>query len=188
MVVGPAMDLLSGRDPLQVLAQGNRAVSIHLSLRVKVLFWLTNGPYWALGFSLLVSAPPHLPPDRGPTAMHGLAMLTVAAVSSLFHGAVLSRPAFAPAGQLERLIPFFLAADLTVANAYGLYLAVASGFLLALRFFALPLLLLTASAYTKRRGHIRVYAALHGAWHVLSCAAICRLLYRDGSGQPWPAL
>ena len=188
MVFGPAMDVARARkegvSPWQVLVRGNQLVSSRLSLRIKLAFWLTNGAYWGLALLLLVD-PPVLPSRCGPVLVHALAVFVVATASSLFHGAVLSLAATnrnVNNAFVDQLIAALLGFDMLAANAYGLVLAWLLGFVRSLRLFAGPLLLLMLSAYVKRVGRIQLYAFLHGVWHLLSAAAMYRLLYTEVDG------
>ncbi|KAL1496722.1 hypothetical protein AB1Y20_014315 [Prymnesium parvum] len=161
MVFGPAMDLARARSegvsPFLVVARGHRLVRTRLSLRARLLFCATNAPYFLLAAA---SPPPH----------HALPLLLVAAASSAFHAAVL----FAQPSPLTALL---LAADMTAANGYAACLALQFGAKRCAALFAVPLLLLVASAVAKRRGRPVLYAALHGAWHCLSAWAIWRILH-----------
>ena len=173
-----------GVSPWQVLVRGNQLVSSRLSLRIKLAFWLTNGAYWGLALLLLVD-PPVLPSQCGPVLVHALAVFVVATASSLFHGAVLSLAATnrnVNNAFVDQLIAALLGFDMLAANAYGLVLAWLLGFVRSLRLFAGPLLLLMLSAYVKRVGRIQLYAFLHGVWHLLSAAAMYRLLYTEVDG------
>ena len=170
-----------GVSPLEVLVRGNRFVSSQLPLRVKLVFWLTNGPYWALAMALAVE-PPALPASCGPSWLHAMALLLIAIASSVFHGAVLSNTALGGGRALERLTPVLLGADMIAANAYGFSLAFLFGIMRSVSLFSVPILLLMSSAYTKRSGRPVLYAALHGTWHLLSAAAMWRVLYVDDAG------
>ena len=184
MVFGPAMDIATARKegttPLQVLMRGNRLISSQLSLRVKLLFWLTNGPYWMLAIALVVAAPLELPSRCGPSWLHALAVFAVALASSAFHGTVLfgGRSSIGTGRySVEQFAALLLAVDMTAANCYGLALALMFGLVRSLLLFAFPIALLMCSAYTKRKGRPVLYAFLHGTWHVLSAAAMWRILY-----------
>ena len=174
MVFGPVLDALTARQrgvsTLRILSEGNRQVTLRLSLTHKVIFWLTNAPYWALAAELWCGDAPHVAGDR---AVHACAMCIVAGVSTAFHGSVL----FGPADSIwpARL----LSADILCANCYGVFLASLCGWLVALRYFPLPLILLAVAAKSKRVGRIGLYAWGHGLWHVLSAAAMWRCLYHD---------
>ena len=76
-----------------------------------------------------------------------------------------------------------IALDLVCANGYGLALANSAGLGLALRIFAAPVALLTASAVLKRRNAPRGYALCHGAWHLASAAGMWVLLRWRGRGR-----
>ena len=172
MVFGPILDALNAQkrnvSAVQVISEGNRLVSTRLPLPAKVAFWLTNIPYWALATELCAGASPQV---AGPRAAHALAVAIVAGVSTAFHGSVLF-------GSVTSRWPVrLLKADITCANSYGLVLAFLCGWSFALQNFGFPLLLLFGAARSKRTGQIAQYAWLHGAWHILSCAAMWRCLY-----------
>ena len=167
MVFGPLLDaLVAGREgtsTMHVLSRGNQLVSTQLSLRVKLAFWLTNVPYYLLAVRVATASSPL--PVSGSQHAHALAIAVVAVVSTAFHGAVLFL------GSGSRWPKRLLSADLIAANGYGAVLAWLCGVERVLSAFALPLLLLLTSATLKRTGRVVSYAALHGAWHVLSAGA-----------------
>jgi len=167
MVVGPVLDALAARrdgtSAIGVFTKNNRLLVAGLSLHHRVLFWLTNLPYWALAAWLA---------DSGRFG-HASAAACVAAASSAFHGAqMFGGSSEANGRRTSRLI----ALDLVCANGYGLALANSAGLGLALRIFAAPVALLTASAVLKRRNAPRGYALCHGAWHLASAAGMWVLL------------
>ena len=174
MVFGPILDAMAaherGVSVVQVLSEGNRLVSARLSFKAKLVFWLTNVPYWMLAVELCTGAPPIV---AGPRYAHALAAIVVATASTIFHGSVLFGPVH------SAWPPRLLRADIIAANGYGACLSLLCGVPFALRQFGLPLLLLAGAAKAKRSGHIAAYAWLHGTWHVLSCAAIWRCLYHS---------
>lgn len=174
MVFGPVLDALAARkrgvSPLRVLAEGNRNVALRLSTSNKIIFWLTNVPYWALATELWCGPAPHV---AGPRFAHAVSAVLVASVSTAFHGCVLFGPVDSP--WPARL----LSADILCANGYGVTLACLCGWLTALRYFWLPLIFLAGAARTKRAGRILTYAWMHGLWHVLSAAAMWRCLYYE---------
>lgn len=175
MVIGPILDALAARKTgttaVHVLNKGNRLLISNLSLRIRIAFWLTNVPYWLLAGRLL-----HTPCAMALPAAHALAGLVIASVSTAFHGVVLFGGG---ASSYERVTQRLLMLDISAANGYGITLSLYAGLSHAAVVFALPLLLLTASAVLKRRGRAASYAALHGSWHVLSATALWHLLYRE---------
>lgn len=177
MVFGPLLDAMvanrEGTSPMHVLSRGNLLVSTQLSLRVKVAFWLTNVPYYLLAVRVATtsSSETGLPGVPGSQHAHALAIAVVAIVSTAFHGSVLFL------ASSSRWPKRLLSADLIAANGYGAILAWLCGVERVLAAFALPLLLLLASATLKRTGRVLSYAAFHGAWHVLSAGAMARCLY-----------
>jgi hypothetical protein len=185
MVFGPAMDVVRARKegvtPLQVLVRGNRLVSSQLTLRIKLAFWATNGPYWMLSMGLLAT-PPATPQGCGPSWAHACAVMVVAAASSVFHGSVLFSLALGARHSLDHITAVLLGFDMVAANCYGATLAWNFGLRRSLALFSFPLMLLMLSAYTKRTGRPVLYAFLHGTWHLLSAAAMWRVLYFDETG------
>lgn len=180
MVIGPVLDALAARktgtSAVHVLNKNNRLLIASLSLQARAFFWLTNVPYWLLAVRLLT-----LPaPLAGSwNELHAIAALVVAAASTAFHGFVLFGGG-ASAGAstaYERVTARLLVLDIVAANGYGIALSCYAGLAHAVTVFALPLLLLSASAVVKRRGQPRGYAVLHGAWHLLSAAGLWHLLY-----------
>ena len=171
MVFGPVLDYRAARQrgvsTVQVLSEGNARVSTKLPTHVKVIFWLTNVPYWFLAVELGCGAAPHV----GSRSTHALAASMVAVASTAFHGSVLFGPVASP--WPRRL----LSADILAANSYGVALACCCGLFVALRRFILPLALLAGAASAKRAGHVQSYAWLHGTWHVWSCLAMWQCLY-----------
>jgi hypothetical protein len=178
MVVGPVMDLIAaqkvGSSAITILNRNNRLLVERLPMRVRLAFWLTNVPYWALA-AMLVVEPAPLAGSSTMAAAHMFAVAVVALVSTSFHGAVLFGGSLG--GDYQRVTAGLLLADLICANGYGLVLACCAGLRRTCLIFAMPVAILTASAYLKRRGRPRAYAALHGAWHALSAACMWRLLY-----------
>ena len=174
MVFGPILDALAARERgvsvVQVLSEGNRLVAARLSFQAKLVFWLTNVPYWALAVELCTGAPPLV---AGPRGAHALAAIIVATASTIFHGSVL----FGPVNSAWP--PRLLRADIICANGYGACLSLLVGLPFALRQFGLPLLFLAGAAKSKRSGYIAIYAWCHGIWHILSCFAIWRCLYHS---------
>ena len=174
MVFGPILDALAARERgvsvVQVLSEGNRLVAARLSFQAKLVFWLTNVPYWALAVELCTGAPPLV---AGPRGAHALAAIIVATASTIFHGSVL----FGPVNSAWP--PRLLRADIICANGYGACLSLLVGLPFALRQFGLPLLFLAGAAKAKRSGYIAIYAWCHGIWHILSCFAIWRCLYHS---------
>ena len=174
MVFGPVLDALAARkrgvSPVQVLSEGNRLVALRLPFLAKVVFWLTNMPYWWLSVELALGSR-KLSTAVGSRAYHTAAMCIIAAASTAFHGSVLFGAVGSP--WPARL----LGADILCANAYGALLAVLCGVPVALRNFGPGILLLFVAARSKRAGRIKFYAAAHGSWHVLSCIAIGRCLH-----------
>ena len=186
MAVGPLMDALAARkrgvSTLAVLSANNRLMVKGLSFRVRAAFWLTNAPYWWLAASLARAPPPPL--AAGSTACAWalfVAAALVAVCSSAFHGAVLFGPTLGLGlgSSYERVTSTLLVGDMLFANAYGVALAAIAGVRRAAGVFAAPVALLSVSAVLKRRGRPVGYAALHGAWHVLSAAGMWLLLYRN---------
>jgi hypothetical protein len=177
MVFGPVQDALrakrEGRNVLQIMSESNKLVNARLPLWTKVTFWLTNAPYFLLSARLLHEPRPHH--SVGEPALHAVALAVVAMVSTAFHGSMLFGSASYLVG--SRWPPRLLAADLLAANSYGALLATRVGFWRVVRLFSIPLILLLASARLKRRGFVVAYAAGHGAWHLLSAAAMWRCLY-----------
>lgn len=175
MVFGPYEDARraarEGRSVVSVISETNRLVNTLLPMHVKVSFWLTNVPYFALAYRCACVPPPHV----NAPLMHSLALSIVALVSSAFHGSVLFGSS--DSSWPTRLLP----ADLLAANTYGLALASSVGLSRVLSLFALPLLLLFAAAKLKRRGHLVAYAVGHGAWHVMSAAAMHHCLFSAAS-------
>jgi hypothetical protein len=161
MVVGPLLDLLHARkeqvSPTVILGRGNLLVTT-LPFGVRVAFWLTNLPYYLLAVRLA---------DEGVSTKHCIAVAVIAVVSTCFHGAVLFGASL-PAGTVPRLMIL----DVVAANGYGLSLMALHGVGRIARLFALPVCFLSVSAVLKRRQQPHAYAALHGAWHLLSAAAI----------------
>ena len=134
---------------------------------------------------LLLAEPPALPRQCGSAFAHAVANFAVATASTLFHGAVMAASALGGgrvAPLIDQITAAFLGFDLLAANIYGASLAYLMGFVRPLLLFAPPLLLLVSSAYVKRQGSPKLYALLHGTWHLLSAAAIYRLLYFDQNG------
>lgn len=190
MVFGPAMDVARARKEgvpaLHVLLQGNQLVISKLSPRSKLAFWCSNGPYWMLALALLAS-PPGLPAGCGAGWQHALAVLIVALASSMYHGLVLTmRPERAIHSVTASFTAILLGLDMIAANCYGVTLAWVFGLARCLGLFILPLMLLMTSAVIKRKGNPRLYALLHGVWHILSAIAMWRLLYFDQLGLPRP--
>jgi len=180
MVVGPLMDALAARkagtSAVQILNKNNRLLISGLSFRTRALFWLTNLPYWALAARLATLPSPLAGPPWSP--LHALAALLVAAASSAFHGCVLFGGGSA---SYERVTARLLVLDIVAANGYGVALACYAGLADAAAIFAVPLALLTWSAVAKRSGQPVTYAVGHGAWHLLSAAALWRLHYSSGT-------
>ena len=176
MVVGPLMDALaarkSGTSAIQILSKNNRLLISGLSFRTRALFWLTNLPYWALAARLATLPSPLAGPPW--SSLHALAALLVAAASSAFHGCVLFGGGSA---SYERVTARLLVLDIIAANSYGVAFACYAGLADAVVVFAVPLALLTWSAVAKRSGQPVAYAVGHGAWHLLSAAALWRLHY-----------
>jgi len=160
-VIGPVLDAIvarsEGTSPSLVLSRGNKLVA-SLPWSVRIAFWLTNLPYFALAARLCVSAELHM--------AHCVAVCIVATASTCFHGAVLFGTAISP-----RLAPKLMVVDLIAANGYGLVLMALKGAQRVLLLFAAPVGVLTLSAVMKRRQMPHAYAMLHGAWHLLSAAA-----------------
>ena len=102
----------------------------------------------------------------------------MAAASSAFHGCVLFCGSSA---SYERLTARLLVLDIVAANGYGVALACYAGLAHAASVFVVPLALLTWSAVAKRSGQPVTYAVGHGAWHLLSAAALWRLHYSSGT-------
>ena len=132
--------------------------------------------YWALAARLATRPSPLAGPPWSP--LHALAALLVAAASSAFHGCVLFGGG---AASYERVTARLLVLDIVAANGYGVALACYAGLADAAAVFAVPLALLTWSAVAKRSGQPVTYAVGHGAWHLLSAAALWRLHYSSGT-------
>ena len=179
MVVGPVLDAVAARkagtSAFQILNKNNRLLVSGLSFRTRVLFWLTNLPYWALAARLATLPSPLAGLSLSP--LHALAALLVAAASTAFHGCVLFGGGSV---SYERLTSRLLVLDIIAANGYGVALA-SYGLADAAVVFAVPLALLTWSAVAKRTGQPVTYAVGHGAWHLLSAAALWRLHYSSGA-------
>ena len=63
MVFGPILDAIAANkrgdvNVVQVISEGNRLVATRIPLSGKIVFWLTNVPYWLLSAELLLSAEP----------------------------------------------------------------------------------------------------------------------------------
>ena len=203
MVVGPILDALAARKAgtsavqvrartpstrvcqahssvvcpaaAQVQNKNNRLLIASLPMRTRVLFWLTNLPYWALAAQLATVPSPLVAPAWRP--LQAVAALLIAAVSTAFHGVVLFGGGSA---SYERLTRQLLILDISIANGYGAGLACCAGLAEAAKVFAVPVLLLTWSAVAKRVGQPKVYAFGHGAWHLLSAFGLWWLLYPAG--------
>lgn len=178
MVVGPILDALTARrdgtSAVHVLNKTNRLLIAQLSLRVRLLFWLTNVPYWGLA-ARLAAAPAPLAGSWN--ALHALAVLAVAIVSTAYHGTVLFGGG-ASSASYQRVTSRLLALDLIAANGYGVALSCYAGLVNAAAVFALPLSMLTVGAVVKRRGQPLTYAWMHGLWHLTSAACMGHILYR----------
>lgn len=178
MVVGPILDALAARkagtSAVQVLNKNNRLLIAQLSLRVRLLFWLTNVPYWGLAARLAASPAPLA---GSWSVMHALAALTVALVSTAYHGAVLFGGG-ASSASYQRVTSRLLLLDMIAANGYGIALSCYAGLAHAAAVFALPVTMLSIGAVVKRRGQPLTYAWLHGLWHVTSAACLGHILYR----------
>ena len=176
MVIGPIMDAIAARkagtSTVLVRNKGNRLLIQSLSVRTRLLFWLTNLPYWALPARLATAPSTLVGPAWSP--LHTCCALLIAIVSSAFHGVVLFGGG---SSSYERLTKRLLVLDIAVANGYGAGLACYAGLADAAAVFAIPLLLLTWSAVAKRIGQPLTYAVGHGAWHLLSAAGLWWLLY-----------
>ena len=164
-----------GTSSVAVLTRGNLGVQ-GLSLRVRLLFWLTNLPYWLLALRLLLAPADLLGAGQFGHQLHVAAATVVALASTAFHGAVL----FGDARAQLVLVPKLLTLDLLAANSYGAALAVLRGVSLVLPAFSAPLVCLAASAIFKRIGRPNAYAAGHGTWHVLSALAIEHCIFAPG--------
>ena len=182
-MVGPILDAIAARkrgtSTLAVLSANNRLMVKGLPVRVRIAFWLTNAPYWYLAATLACTPPPLAASSAACAWALFVAAALVAVVSTAFHGAVLFGPALGlglgPA--YERVTSALLMGDILLANAYGVALAAMAGVRRAAGVFAAPVALLMVSAVLKRRGRPKGYAALHGAWHVLSAAGMWLLLH-----------
>ena len=169
-MVGQLLDAMTARaektSAAVILSRGNRIVAA-LPLGVRITFWLTNLPYFALTARLFA--------DADVASAHAIAVGVVALASTCFHGAILFGAALPPA-----LAPRLMALDLVAANGYGIVLMALRGLRRVLALFAVPVCVLVSSAVLKRRQRPMAYAALHGLWHVLSAAASkrCRLRAR----------
>lgn len=168
MVFGPVLDAMAARregtTAVHVLARGNRLVAV-LPLRVRVAFWLSNLPYWALLAALVQH-----PLEVG-AVTHAVAAAVVASASTAYHGVVL----FGGEPLRSWLAPKLLLLDIMAANSYGLALALHRG-MRVVPPFVLPLCALALSARFKRSDRPRLYAAFHGAWHVASAWALFHCL------------
>ena len=124
MVVGPVMDVLKaqreGKDVLHVIMEGNRLLSTHLSTTAKLMFWLTNVPYYVLAAKIGSSAPSSIVPAGSPS-MHAAAVLGIAIVSTAYHGIQVFDPQ-------NPWSPRLLTADICAANGYGILLAILTSF------------------------------------------------------------
>ena len=168
MVFGPILDALAARERgvsvVQVLSEGNRLVAARLSFQAKLVFWLTNVPYWALAVELCTGAPPLV---AGPRGAHALAAIIVATASTIFHGSVL----FGPVNSAWP--PRLLRADIICANGYGRVPVFAR------RFTLCAASIWTAAAFPCRCGQIkteRLYCDLCVVpWHLAHTVVLCHL-------------
>ena len=179
MVVGPILDALAARkagtSAVHVLNKGNRLLIAQLSLRVRLIFWLTNVPYFGLAARLAASPAPLA---GSWNALHALAVLVVALVSTAFHGAVLFGGG-ASSASYQHVTSRLLLLDLIAANGYGIALSCYAGLAHAAVVFTLPVAMLTVGAVMKRRGQPLTYAWMHGLWHLSSAACLGHILYRS---------
>ena len=176
MVFGPLMDALKaqreGKDVVHVILEGNRLVSTRLSHTAKLIFWLTNVPYFLLSAELATIDSSALVASAAVPKLHALAILGVAVVSTAYHGAQVYGDAHNPWS--ARL----LAVDIFAANGYAMVLAYFVGILRMLQLFLIPLLFLATGARLKRRAMPYGFAWGHGIWHVLTAAAMRQALLR----------
>ena len=167
-----------GKDLVHVILEGNRFVSRRLSSTTKLLFWLTNMPYYLLSAHLMTCKPEAIV-AAGPPLIHATTVLVIAMVSTAYHGMQVFGEAY------NVWEPRLLFADLLAANGYGVVLIILVGVGRVLKFFAIPLLFLFAGARLKRQASPHGFVVGHGVWHILSAAAMWSCLFQAhvGVGQ-----
>lgn len=155
---------------IRLVSRAPRFVEIaQLSLRDRALFWLTNAPF------LVVAAHAVHEAHGAAGALCAATACLVAFASTLYHGTVLFggallRDAKRHHSWSERL----LSADMLVVRLTTVIGLGVAGVRAAAILLPLPLLTLANAALA--RGHVRLYAVLHGLWHIGAAATMAHLL------------
>lgn len=185
---GPSYVVLSGfpdSRPLAALATFSRSS--------RLIFLATNAPFHLVALLALTSG--NLPASPAASCIgdlcaapwfHGLALMTLACVSTCWHAAQcelvgwLSCVDMHSSSRLRAL----LLGDVSCSIAMFLIGIVCFGPWRTLFWLAIPLAFFAVGRRAKRRRDHSLYMVVHGLWHILAAAAISQILY-NVSVPPW---
>ncbi|CAK0855444.1 unnamed protein product [Prorocentrum cordatum] len=171
----------AGRVEAHRELESHLSVARPLTLAQRLLFWSTNLPYWALLAAVCLRG---ARPAMGPAPVHCVAAFAVALSSSLFHmvqlrlgGPLCGR--CCPTACLKHLgtpacLTRLIVADVSCAAGYGACLLAWDA--ASVKWLLPPLLFLFGGAFLRRQGQAVAYAVAHGLWHLLSAAALAKVV------------